>query len=83
MRRPHSFRYSSISRSSEFHRLPVVAGILNDHLVGSDRLHGVIQAVAGAARLALNAINGCGWTTARADHGLPFTVGIEATTCNC
>jgi len=54
-----SARYCSISRSSEF-QLAVVAGVLDDDLVGSDGLHGVVETVAGAAGIAFHPIDGIG-----------------------
>ena len=41
-------------------QLAVVAGILDDDLVRADRLHGVVQAVARAAGLAFDPVNGMG-----------------------
>ncbi len=39
-------------------QVAIVAGILDDDLVRADRLHGVIQTVAGAARFAFNPVDG-------------------------
>ena len=41
-------------------QLSIVAGVFDDDFVSSDRLHGVVQAIAGATRFAFNAIDGMG-----------------------
>ena len=63
-------------------QMPVVARIFDQHFMRAHRMHAVINSVAAAARLALDAVERRGMHDARADHGTPGALGDFAITCS-
>src|SRR5215469_12578245 len=58
--------------------LAIMACVLDDDFVGSDRLHSVVQAVTGSSGVASDFVNGTGMHNCAG--GPRVTVGIEAMT---
>src|ERR1019366_2801749 len=82
IRWPHSARYSSISRSSAFHKCRswrAFSTITSWAPTGRILSYRPLPVRVGSPSIPYS---GWGWTTARADQGLPFTVGDEAITCS-